>query len=103
MKNTIKKEKIDNLFQTGKWITTPSIKAVWLPSNNFEYMVSAPIKKFRKAVDRNRIKRLLRQSIFTQNPNHISIAFIYSLTTIESFDVIYNDIKHILKITNSIL
>ena len=103
MKNTIRKEKIDNLFQTGKWITTPSIKAVWLPSTNFEYMVSAPIKKFRKAVDRNRIKRLLRQSIFTQNPNHISIAFIYSLTTVESFDVIYNDIKHILKITNYIL
>jgi len=103
MKNTIKKEKIDKLFQTGKWITTPSVKAVWLPSTNFEYMVSAPIKKFRKAVDRNRIKRLLRQSIFTQDPKHISIAFIYSLTEMSNFNIIHNDIKHILKITNSTL
>ena len=93
MKNTIKKENIDNLFQKGKWINTPTVKAVYLPSIYFEYMVSAPIKKFRKAVDRNKIKRLLRQVIFTQKSKPISIAFIYNLTEITDTQSILNDIK----------
>lgn len=103
MKNTIKKEKIDNLFKIGKWINTSSVKAVYLPSTDFEYMVSAPIKKFRKAVDRNRIKRLLRQGIFTEKSKPISIAFIYSLAEITDTQTILNDIKHILKTANSAL
>lgn len=103
MKDTIKKENIDNLFNKGKWIGTNSVKAVWLPSNNFEYMVSAPVKKFRKAVDRNRIKRLMRQGIFEQDKKNISIAFIYNLTEIETHKIIFNDINIIFnKIKNNI-
>ena len=101
MKNTLKKEDTDNLFQSGKWINTPTIKAVYLSSSKFGYMVSAPIKKFRKAVDRNRIKRLLRNSILNQKFKPMSIAFVYSPSIIENYDSIHNDIKHIVKIANS--
>ena len=96
MKNTLKKETIDTLFKKGKWISSQNINAIYLPDTTFNYMVSAPIKKFRRAVDRNRIKRLLRQSIFSQKSKPISISFIYTSTKILDYESINNDIKNIL-------
>jgi ribonuclease P protein component len=65
-----------------------------MPSDSFVYMVSAPIKKFKRAVDRNYIKRVMRSSI--DSHSKISIAFIYTSTSLDDTITINNSIKEIL-------
>ena len=95
MKNTLKTDKINSLFNKGIWVNSEYITAIYSNSDSFEYMVSAPIKKFRKATDRNRIKRILRASIDKLKVKNISIAFIYKSTKIEDYNVIDKNIKEI--------
>lgn len=99
MKNTLNKENIDNLFKTGKWISTINVSVIYKPSTSFKYMVSAPIKKYRRATDRNKIKRLLRKGIFDNklNEKNIDIAFIYRNNIISDFSTIQSDIIKIYK------
>lgn len=95
MKQTLKSQKITDLFQSGKWIRTNSVSAIYMPSETFSYMVSAPSKKIRKATDRNKIKRMLRQAIFNSKQKSVSIAFIYSQDQIIDPDIVNKDIKSI--------
>jgi ribonuclease P protein component len=62
-------KEIDHLFKEGKSVTSAPIRLIWLESDAREIttppirvMFAAPKKKFAKAVDRNRIKRLMRES-----------------------------------------
>jgi len=98
MKQTLKSQKISSLFQNGKWIRTNSVSAIYMPSATFSYMVSAPSKKFKKATDRNKIKRMLRQSVFNNKQKLVSIAFIYSLDKIIDTDTIIKDVQTIFNI-----
>lgn len=98
MKQTLKSQKINSLFQTGKWIRTNSISAIYKPSEAFSYMVSAPSKKFKKATDRNKIKRMLRHAISKNSQKPISIAFIYSVDKIIDADTINKDVQTIFNI-----
>ena len=95
MKNTLKKN-IDVLFQKGKWLTEANVSAIYMPSDHFEYMVTASKKKFKRAVDRNKIKRLLRDGISENKIKNVSIAFIYKQTTIVDYSLIKHDISKIL-------
>jgi ribonuclease P protein component len=95
MKQTLKSQKITDLFQNGKWIRTNSVSAIYMPSATFSYMVSAPYKKFKKATDRNRIKRILREAIFNSKQKSVSIAFIYTKNKIIDANVVNKDIKSI--------
>ena len=95
MKQTLNKQDINSLFKEGKWIGSPNIKAIYKPSNRFGYMVSAPIKKFKKATDRNKIKRLLRNCLQGFN-KPIQIAIIYNSSKIEDYNLINKEIKEIL-------
>ena len=63
------KKAIGDLFENGKHINTYPIKLVWLTYANKEkkkfpakVVLSVSKKKFKKAVDRNRIKRLLKEA-----------------------------------------
>lgn len=66
------KRLIDLLFAKGKWQTCGSLRIITLnleakPQEGFSVPmqkvgVSAPKRNFKKAVDRNRIKRLLREA-----------------------------------------
>jgi ribonuclease P protein component len=93
MKQALKSQKITDLFQIGKWIRTNSVSAIYTQSATFSYMVSAPSKKFKKATDRNKIKRMLRQAISKNSQKPISIAFIYSSDKIIDADTINKDIQ----------
>ena len=74
MKNTFKKEEklksrklIEQLFLEGKRITTFPILLVYLETEHLsKYKIQAsfsvPKRRFKRAVDRNRIKRLMRES-----------------------------------------
>lgn len=63
-----RKSEIDHLFKKGKWLTVDNIRVIHVKSNenfsvpNHRIGVSVGKKFFKKAVDRNRIKRLLRES-----------------------------------------
>lgn len=62
-----RKSEIDHLFKKGKWLTVDNIRVIHVKSNdNFSVPshrvgVSVSKKFFKRAVDRNRIKRLLRE------------------------------------------
>ena len=66
------KKEIDLLFKKGKWKTCENVRIITLnldqkPEEGFYYLtqkvgVSVSKRYFKKAVDRNRIKRLLRES-----------------------------------------
>lgn len=100
MQNTLKGKNIESLFNNGKWQNSKNIKAVWSKSNDPKYLVSAPIKKFKKAVDRNKIKRHLRKAIQEIGLPNIHIAFIYSNDTIIDYNLIKDDISLILNNIN---
>lgn len=58
------KKEIALLFEKGKWKSYGSLRMIILPSENLENNkvgVSVSKRHFKKAVDRNRIKRLLRE------------------------------------------
>ena len=63
-----KKKDIDLLFSKGKWLSVDNVRIITLKSSEKSPIesgrlgVSVSKKFFKRAVDRNRIKRLLRES-----------------------------------------
>ncbi len=59
---------IARLFKEGRSINRFPVRAVWLPLEStsrcatFQFAATVPRKKFPKAVDRNRIKRQIREA-----------------------------------------
>lgn len=63
MKNTVKnKNVIDTLFTKGKTYVNKTLMIKMIDGDN-NYMVTVSSKNFKRAVDRNRIKRLMREVI----------------------------------------
>mgnify|MGYP005747886923 FL=1 len=60
------KEEIAFLFKDGIVTSNSIIKLIYSKKpgeNYFHYTVSVPKKNFKKAVDRNKLKRLMRESV----------------------------------------
>ena len=60
------KEEIAFLFKDGIVTSNSIIKLIYSKKpgkNYFHYTVSVPKKSFKKAVDRNKLKRLMRESV----------------------------------------
>jgi ribonuclease P protein component len=87
---------IELVFTKGKKISLPGFRVHYLnnipassqPTANLQFGVSVPGKNFKKAVERNRIKRLIRESYRVQKNElkkllaeknlHLAVFFIYT-------------------------
>lgn len=57
------KTEIDFLFKKGKWVTVGNLRMIYTPSvSSTKVGVSVSKRYFKKAVHRNRAKRLLREA-----------------------------------------
>lgn len=94
MKSLTNKKVIAELFITGRKIYTTTVNARFIKGEP-EVMISVPIRLFKRAVDRNRIKRIIREIIRNKENSGYSIALIYNIDKIENIKDIERDINKI--------
>lgn len=94
------KKLIDSLFQSGQrfivfpysvhWMTCPPDS---LPSGiPAQALIATSKKKFRHAVDRNRIKRLTRECYRTHKPQIYQFLNSHNVTIVLSLNYVHNEI-----------
>ena len=88
------KTEIDNLFKTGKKSYGKILKVISVAGNG-EVIISAPIKTFKRAVDRNRVKRLIREAIREVDFSNKNAFVIYNIEEIKTLQEIKEDLKKI--------
>ncbi|MFV0237963.1 MAG: ribonuclease P protein component [Flavobacteriales bacterium] len=97
------KKNIDKLFSDGKSFVQHPVRIVYiknqsLSANQVAFSVSK--RNFKLAVDRNRIKRLMREAYRLNkhdlNQKGIHIIFIYTDIKMKSYPIIERSIKKIL-------
>jgi ribonuclease P protein component len=108
MKNTLEKKErlkskklIKKLFEDGNAIKKFPLRLIYLSvgtlsSKSTQVSFSVPKRNFKKAVDRNRIKRLLREA-YRQEKNEIldasSLSCVFMITYIGKTEPLFSDIQ----------
>lgn len=98
------RKQIGRVFQEGRHINLPSLRISWIlePGNSGEPLqagVGASSRHFKHAVDRNRIKRLLREAWRLQkqplrtklatHQQHMAVFLIYTGKDLPTYDDVY--------------
>ena len=92
----MKPSEISKIFTEGKKVYTKTFKIVYLPTPDVgEVKISAPIKMFKRAVDRNRIKRLVREVIRGMDFLNKNVFIIYNSPEIKSLKDIKSELENI--------
>ena len=106
-------KEIDQLFKEGKSITNPPLKLIWFKKESMDQsipcvqvMFGVPKKNFPRAVDRNRMKRLMRES-YRLSKNELfekmssdtgyNVALLFTGKEITDFDTIQLALKNALE------
>jgi len=89
------KSEIDNLFTTGYPVSSDFVFKV-LSSDSTKFLFAVSSKKFRRAVDRNRIKRLMREVTRKIDISGVKIAFIYTGKYLPTYSEVELSIKSII-------
>lgn len=110
MKEKLKNKKVfEQLFVEGNHITDFPIKLLYVNANfdddiNIKVGVVAPKKKFKSAVKRNRVKRLLREAyrhnkhmVFNKIEGNFAFLFLYLGNTMPNFDEVDRSINKLLE------
>ena len=73
----LSKNSINTIYKNGLFLNSNSLKLIWIDSHHnsikIKLLISVPKKNIKKAVDRNYIKRIIKE-IYTKNK-----PFIYNL------------------------
>ena len=101
---------IQQLFSEGKHVLVYPLKAVYIFGNEKHHLqagVSASKRNFKKAVDRNRIKRLIREAYrlkkptlenhLIQNNQNLSIFLMHVGKEIPEYDQLMESVEKIIK------
>jgi len=101
------KKLITQLFEEGKGISIYPIKLIYLPTDNkdkpLQTGVTVSKRNFKSAVDRNRIKRLLREAyrrnkaqVFNNTDANFAFLFLYLGKDMPTFEQLDHKMKLIL-------
>lgn len=103
------KTSIERLLAKGRHGNVPGLRYCYLSESGNEgnrIMVSVPKKLFKRAVKRNRLKRLIRESWRLQKHNlhkteGIDILFMYSTKEVLAFKEVYEAVGNIINRLNN--
>ena len=90
------KTEINKLFESGKSYSSRLVFAKVLDSTDSKFVFTVSKKKFKRAVDRNRIKRLMREVVVKEKINGKNIAFVFIGKELPTYNEVENSIKNIL-------
>ncbi|MBL4586193.1 MAG: ribonuclease P protein component [Flavobacteriales bacterium] len=107
---------MDELFKSGSSFKEYPLRVVHLPIKEMDVtakvLISVPKKRFKKAVDRNRIKRLIRETyrlnknelmeIWKQDTKYFALAFVYIGNEIPVYADLNETMKRVLHKLKSI-
>jgi ribonuclease P protein component len=97
MKMSLKnKSEINLLFEKGKSFSSGLIFAKVLDSESSKFVFAVSSKKFKRAVDRNRIKRLMREVVSGKITNK-NIALIYTGSVLPEYKDIEKSMNELFK------
>ena len=90
------KIEIDNLLATGTPVSSDFTYAKVLSSTDTKFLFAVSSKKFGRAVDRNRIKRLMREVTRKVDVSGVKIAFIYTGKSLPTYKEVESSINTII-------
>lgn len=96
--NTLKsKKEIEILFGKGKSVSNGNSLLKFIESESTQFLFAVSAKKFPRAVDRNRIKRLMREVVRKLEVEGKTIAIVYNGTLVPNFDDVNNSVRNLIK------
>ena len=88
---------INELFEKGKYLSNGIVMIKFLESDSTDFLFAVSSKKFKRAVDRNRIKRLMREVVRKLEVESKTIAIVYNGTLVPNFDDVNNSVRNLIK------
>lgn len=89
------KSEINTIFESGKSVSNGVILLKFLESNESGLVFAVSSKKFKRAVDRNRIKRLMKESTRVLPLVNKNVAVVFIGNEVPSFSDVNNSIKYL--------
>jgi ribonuclease P protein component len=87
---------INELFEKGKYLSNGVVMIKFLESDSNGFLFAVSSKKFKRAVDRNRIKRLMREVVRKEKISGKNIGFVFIGKELPTYNEVEKSIKLIL-------